>query len=79
MEVGLKPITEFFRNEVTKLKVLTVGGELIETTPAHPFWVKDQGWIEAGSLKRGDQLLSQKRGWLPVAEVESHQGRFHRV
>ncbi len=50
--MGLKPITEVFRNEVTNLVVPTIGDERIETTPEHPFWVKDEGWIRAGRRDR---------------------------
>jgi hypothetical protein len=36
-------------------------GELIRTTPEHPFFVEGEGkgWTVAGSLKAGDRLIIQ--------------------
>ncbi|MEK7674620.1 MAG: polymorphic toxin-type HINT domain-containing protein [Verrucomicrobiota bacterium] len=76
VEVGLKPITEVFRHEVTNLVVLTVGGEVIETTPEHPFWVRNEGWVRAGQLKAGDELLIRSGAWLPIIALEPRQGQF---
>lgn len=35
---------------------LQVGGEIIETTGEHPFFVKDKGWLAAKELCIGDEL-----------------------
>ena len=43
--------------EVTTLVHLTVNGEEIVTTVDHPFYVKNQGFIKAGELIVGDELL----------------------
>ncbi len=37
---------------------LTVGGDSIVTTGGHPFAKLGHGWIRAGDLKAGDQILS---------------------
>ena len=37
---------------------LSVGGDSIVTTPGHPFAKAGHGWIRAGDLKAGDQILS---------------------
>ncbi len=76
VEVGLKPITKLFRHEVTNLVVLTVGGEVIETTPEHPFWMRDEGWVRAGQLEVGDELLTRDGAWLTITAVELRQGDF---
>jgi hypothetical protein len=76
VEVELKPITEVFRSEVTNLVILTIGNERIETTAEHPFWVRDEGWVEAGQLKAGDHLLARGHTWLPITSVESRSGQF---
>ena len=34
-----------------------INGEEIVTTETHPFYVKDQGFIKAGELIVGDELL----------------------
>lgn len=30
---------------------LTIDGELIETTPEHPFYTQHGGWVVAGALR----------------------------
>jgi hypothetical protein len=44
-------------------------GELIRTTPEHPFFVVDHGWTPAGSLKAGDRVVTLIGDSVPVAEV----------
>jgi hypothetical protein len=36
---------------------LTIDGEVIETTPWHPFYT-DEGWTDAGDLEPGDLILA---------------------
>ena len=31
---------------------------MIETTPEHPFYTVDEGWVASGDLESGDQILS---------------------
>ena len=35
-----------------------VDGETVVTTPDHPFLTEDRGWVDAGDLRPGDQLVS---------------------
>jgi len=37
----------------TVLTELVINGEWIETTPEHPFYTEEKGWIPAGDLKSG--------------------------
>ena len=57
METSLKTVLETYIREVTTLVHLTVNGEEIITTIDHPFYVKNQGFIKAGELIVGDELL----------------------
>ena len=57
METGEKTVLETYIREVTTLVHLTVNGEEIVTTVDHPFYVKNQGFIKAGELIVGDELL----------------------
>ena len=57
METSPKTVLETYIREVTTLVHLTVNGEEIVTTVDHPFYVKNQGFIKAGELKFGDELL----------------------
>ena len=57
MKTSPKPVLETYIREVTTLVHLTVNGEEIITTVDHPFYVKNQGFIKAGELIVGDELL----------------------
>lgn len=41
-------------------------GRSIETTPEHPFWVRDKGWTTAGEIEPGDELRSHDGQWIPL-------------
>ena len=57
METSPKTVLETYIREVTTLVHLTVNGEEIVTTVDHPFYIKNQGFIKAGELIVGDELL----------------------
>ena len=44
----------------TLLEVRTAG-DVIQTTPAHPFMVQGKGWTEAKNLEKGDRLEGKAR------------------
>jgi hypothetical protein len=47
-----------------------VGGlESVTTTPAHPFWVVDRGWVFAAELRQGDFLESADGSELQIFEI----------
>jgi hypothetical protein len=48
---------------------LHVGGQVIRTTLPHPFFVWQKGWLAAGALQRGDELLSHDGRRTAVEEV----------
>ena len=49
---------------------LHVGGQVIRTTPEHPYYVQDQGWTAAGELEIGDLIATQAAGgWVAVEDV----------
>jgi intein/homing endonuclease len=47
-----------FSADGSHLHLHFAGGEVIRTTPEHPFWVEGKGWTAAGSLIAGDRLLT---------------------
>ena len=63
---------------------LHVGGEVVTTTPEHPFFVKPGsdagrgGWTPAGELRPGDLLATATGEWLPLKRVDN-TGRVTRV
>ena len=68
-ETSLKTVLETYIREVTTLVHLTVNGEEIITTIDHPFYVKNQGFIKAGELIVGDELLNSNCN---VLLIENH-------
>jgi len=56
-EKGLKRVLQIFENEVSELVHVSVNDEEIVTTPGHPFYVLDKGWVGADKLIEGDKLL----------------------
>lgn len=63
-----KAVEEVFVNTGRVLE-LRVGGRAIETTPEHPFFVEEKGWVEAGQLRPGDVLVGHGGGRVEVEGV----------
>lgn len=56
-EKAFKKVLRTFESETSRLVHVCVNGERIITTPEHPFYVVNNGWIEASRLKEGDVLI----------------------
>jgi hypothetical protein len=54
-ETALKPVLNIFEREADVIIELTIDGEVIATTPEHPFHANGE-WKEAGSLEVGDTI-----------------------
>jgi hypothetical protein len=61
----LRQVEEVFENQA-QVMVMGLGGREIETTPEHPFWVRDKGWTAAGEIETGDELRSHDGQWIPL-------------
>ena len=72
-EVQWKPVEATFRRTGRILHLHFPDGELIRTTPEHPFFVPGEGWIPAGSLKDGDRIATLTGDWVTIAEVYDTQ------
>jgi RHS repeat-associated protein len=57
-EIRLCEVAETYCRESAPIVEVIAGGELIATTPEHPFWVQDHGWKAAGDLQVGDRLVT---------------------
>ena len=55
----LKPVEQVFERWPRVVEVHFPGGVSIGTTAEHPFWVVGKGWVWAGDLVPGDQLLGE--------------------
>jgi len=49
--VAWKPVEATFRRTGRILHLHFPNGELIRTTPEHPFYVEGKGWTPAGRLR----------------------------
>jgi hypothetical protein len=56
-KVGAYRVSAVLVSQGTALAYLTLGGERIETTPEHPFYTREDGWLSAGELRVGVQVL----------------------
>ncbi len=59
-DVTYKRVLETYVNETTELIHLNIDGEEIVTTPAHPFYVKNIGFVLAGDLEEGTTLVDNE-------------------
>jgi RHS repeat-associated protein len=48
---------------------LHVVGQVIRTTPEHPFYVQGKGWLPGGQLVVGDLLLGHDGRWVAVEDL----------
>ena len=69
-ESEYKEVVQVFENETNELVHLTVNGEEIVTTPKHPFYVPQRGWINAIDLKAGDILVLSNGEYVTVEQVQ---------
>ena len=58
MEMAVKEVLETYVRETNMLVHLTINDEQIITTMNHPFYVKEHGFIEAGGLWLGANVVN---------------------
>jgi intein/homing endonuclease len=51
------PITAVISHTDEIVTHVTIDGELIETTPQHPFYTQERGWVYAGDLQVGVETV----------------------
>ncbi|MEF2680522.1 MAG: polymorphic toxin-type HINT domain-containing protein [Oscillospiraceae bacterium] len=69
-ETGEKTVVETYIREDSKLIHLVINGEEIITTETHPFYVNKRGFVNAGELKVGDELLDSNGSILLLESTE---------
>ncbi|MGG1617123.1 polymorphic toxin-type HINT domain-containing protein [Paenibacillus sp. NRS-1782] len=72
-EVAYKEVTATFNHETDEIYNIHVGGQTIESTFNHPFYVKDKGWTFVKDLKPGDLLVQSDGNTLKVDSIELEQ------
>jgi len=68
-DVALKEVIETYENETTELVHVFVNGDEIISTPAHPFYLPDEGWITAEYLDPGDTVVLANGEYDTIDEV----------
>jgi RHS repeat-associated protein len=58
-ETGPHPVTDVMTNLDPGTEHLATDTGSIDTTPNHPFFTTDRGWVLAGSLKVGEQIRTE--------------------
>ena len=71
-EKSLKKVVRTFANETKELVHIFANGEEIITTPEHPFYVINRGWIGAIHLRAGD-ILVRLNGENVILEKIQHE------
>ncbi|WP_260612270.1 HINT domain-containing protein [Paenibacillus popilliae] len=71
-EVGYKEVTATFNHETGTDEVykIHIGGQVIEATFNHPFWVDGQGWTIVEDLEVGDLLIQSDGNKLKIESIE---------
>ena len=54
----LKKVTYLFEGKTDEIYEITIGDEVVKTTPKHEFYIVDKGWIRAYELEVGDKIVS---------------------
>ncbi|WP_256972525.1 polymorphic toxin-type HINT domain-containing protein [Saccharibacillus sp. O23] len=72
-EEAYKTVTATFNHETDEIYRIHVGGQVIESTYNHPFWVVGKGWVFVKDLKPGDLLEQSDGKTLEVGSIEIQQ------
>ncbi|WP_244878761.1 polymorphic toxin-type HINT domain-containing protein, partial [Saccharibacillus kuerlensis] len=72
-EEGYKTVTATFNHIADEIYTIHVGGQKIESTYNHPFWVEGKGWTYVKDLKVGDELTQADGTKLEIDKIELEQ------
>jgi hypothetical protein len=75
-DIQARQVTQVYIHEVTSLIDLMIDGEVITTTPSHPFWVPGLGWIRAEDLQVGTTLQTEDGRIVDIDGVQKRYGNF---
>lgn len=75
-DIQFKNVNHLFKKETEITYTVKVGKEKIITTPDHPFWIKDRGWVEAEYLRTNDLLTTSSGQWLPIKDIVIEQQKI---
>ncbi|MEQ8675600.1 MAG: polymorphic toxin-type HINT domain-containing protein [Aggregatilineales bacterium] len=69
-EVNSYTVTAIHIHTDDKIAYLTINDELIITTPDHPFYSEDRGWLGAGELEIGEPIRTSDGSTGAVTSLE---------
>ena len=69
-EKALKKVVQTFKNQTSELVHVFVNGEEIVTTPEHPFYVPNKGWMGAIHLRAGEILVLSNGKFATVEKIQ---------
>ena len=69
-EKELKTVVQTFVNETNELVHVFVNNEEIITTPNHPFYVPQKGWVSAIKLRVGDILVLRNGKYVIIEQIQ---------
>jgi RHS repeat-associated protein len=75
-ETALKRVARTFTNIAPALVILRCGTNQVAATPAHPFWVANEGWKAASDILPGDQVFALDGHSAAVTALEHRNGSF---
>jgi len=53
----IQPVSMLFSREAEGVVMIQLEHDTIGATPEHPFYVRDKGWVDAGALRPGDEII----------------------
>ncbi len=68
--VAKKVVRTFVRDQAKTLALHLAGGETIQTTPGHPFFVEGKGFVLAGHLAVGNAIVTRAGPAVRIVGVE---------
>ncbi|ARU63594.1 hypothetical protein CBW65_23200 [Tumebacillus avium] len=68
-EKAYKEVEWLYQREVDEIYEVHVGGEVIQTTDEHPFWVVGEGWVETQNLRAGDRFETADGKILTIDQI----------
>jgi hypothetical protein len=66
----LKEVTNIFNGSTDEVYELTIGDEVVKTTPKHQFYIVDKGWVRAYDLEVGDRISAKDDDSLVITSIE---------
>ncbi len=69
-EVSEQLVEQTFIRKISELIHITIGDETITTTPEHPFYMPQKGFVDAVDLRAGDQLLTVNGKYVIVEQIQ---------